>query len=218
MYKVKSNFFQSQSWDKQIDLWVCMQKISKLSVCGNGNMCTLMQSFSSSQDWISISYFAFERRNKFFFHHFKQIHAIRDLSTESKQFAESNGNLFSKLKVEANKLICGFTCKRYVTCIPFLVCKSSHRVHYHFSTAGKFHHDFVWKKLLQNKWFASTKKYFIDSFPACLCKNHLASKLLKSFFKSKKKGMFTVDTASNHRILLQILFEKKHVPSQPKWS
>ena len=43
---------------------------------------------------------------------FKQINAIRNLSTEIKQFAESNGYLFSELKNDANKLICVFTCKR----------------------------------------------------------------------------------------------------------
>ena len=48
-------------------------------------------------------------------------------------------------------------------------------------------------------------EYFIDSFPACLCKIHLARKLLESSFKS-----FIADTVGNHRILLQILLGKKH--------
>ena len=69
--------------------------------------------------------------------------AIRNFSTESKKFVESNDNLFSKVKVEANTLICGFTGKRiqhilkaYVEMLRyvrwgnlFLVCKTCHRVH-----------------------------------------------------------------------------------------
>ena len=38
--------------------------------------------------------------------------ALRDISTESKQFAESIENMFSKLKVERKKSICGFACNR----------------------------------------------------------------------------------------------------------
>ena len=63
---------------------------------------------------------------------------------------ESNGSLFSSLKVETNKLICGSTCKRnqklsvrgnVTLCKPmhsFLVCKNCQRVNSHFSTARKF--------------------------------------------------------------------------------
>ena len=83
---------------------------------------------------------------------------------------------------------------------PFLVCKTCHRVHSHFSTAGKFH--YVWKKSCPktNDLLERRNEHVIDSFLACLWKNHLASKLLKSWVKSKKET----------NALLQILLEKKH--------
>ena len=40
---------------------------------------------------------------------------IQDISTEGKQLAESNDNIFSNLKVERKKYICGFACKRFMT-------------------------------------------------------------------------------------------------------
>ena len=82
---------------------------------------------------------------------------------------------------------------------PFLVWKSCHRVHSHFSTAGKFH--YVWKKLPQNKWFAWTKKWTCHWFLPSVS-------LEKSFSKQTIKVLGQKQKETN--ALLQILLEKKH--------
>ena len=48
--------------------------------------------------------------------------------------------------------------------------------------------------LKTNDLLERRNEHVIDSFIACLCKNHLASKILKSWFKSKKKQMLYADT------------------------
>ena len=62
------------------------------------------------QQMISL-YFAFGRRNEKFLHLCKNS-CITKHFTENNQFAESIENMFSKIKVEGKKSICGFACNR----------------------------------------------------------------------------------------------------------
>ena len=140
--------------------FVGLQKDSQLSVCGNGTMYRRCSHVVVYKTWLSCAKLCSQNKwfactlllNESSFITLKTF-AIRDFSTESKQFVESNDNLFSSLKVEANTFICGFTCKRVQNwaCVemlrsvrwgnPFLVYKICHRVH---PTTEKFH--WVWKK------------------------------------------------------------------------